>query len=131
MSHMNSPTDQRFREMPLSPMRKLKLEFAEQSVMTSPIYSGPTPNLGEKEERPVFTFSCSSPGSPTEAVGVWLDGQKAAYGGEVKLCGNGEVIVHQEYADSQHGVEEGEDGVPPSDRVQSGKALEVHVETVD
>jgi hypothetical protein len=128
---MNSPTDQRFREMPLSPMRKLKLESAEQSGMTSPIYSGPTPNLFEREERPVFTFSCSGPCSPTEAVGVWLDDQKAAYGGEEKSCGDGEGVVHQEYADSQHDVVEGEGGVPSSDEVHSGQVLEVHVETVD
>jgi hypothetical protein len=76
-------------------MRKLKLESANQSGMTSPIYSGPAPNLHEKEERPVFAFSCSSPGSPTEAAGVWLDGQRnAGYRGEEKSCGDGKGIAH-------------------------------------
>jgi hypothetical protein len=114
-------------------MRKLKLESAEQSGMTSPIYSGPTPqlHLDQKVEKPVFTFSCSSPGSPTEAVGIWLDGQrKAGYNGEEKLCDDGEGIVHQEYADSQPVVVESEDDVPSEDKVHSGQVLEIHVETV-
>jgi len=125
MSHMNSPTDRQFREMPLSPMRKLKLESAEQSGMTSPVYSGPTPRL--EREKPVFSFSCSSPGSPTEAVGAWLDGQKQLHHQEA-CCKSEEGIVHQEYAHC-HDPEGG--GLPSLTKAQSGQVLEVHVETVD
>jgi hypothetical protein len=70
-------------------MRKLKLEAEE--GMTSPIYRGPSPipfplNLeddkirGDRKEmkldKPVFSFSCESPPSTAEAVGVWLDDQQ-------------------------------------------------------
>ena len=96
------------------PMRKLK--EAEQG-MTSPIYRGPSPipfqdqemdeQKGDskkgKEETPMFSFSCDSPPSTAEAVGVWLDDQQKQK--------------------SSGGEEEG--------KATSGQVLEVHVETVD
>jgi hypothetical protein len=102
-------------------MRKLK--EAEQG-MISPIYRGPSPipflhvhkGLDEqtdihekkgKEETPIFSFSCDSPPSTAEAVGVWLDDQQ-------KQKSSGEII----------GGEEG-------GKVNSGQVLEVHVDTVD
>jgi hypothetical protein len=106
-------------------MRKLK--EAEQG-MTSPIYRGPSPipfshaheGLHEetgfhdkkgKEETPIFSFSCDSPPSTAEAVGVWLDDQQ-----KQKSSGKSEIS----------GVR-GEEGA----KVISGQVLEVHVETVD
>jgi hypothetical protein len=100
-------------------MRKLK--EAEQGV-TSPIYRGPSPipfhdeeELNEQtgdskkgsEETPVFSFSCDSPPSTAEAVGVWLDDQQK-----------------QKSSADEEGVDEG-------GKVSSGQVLEVHVETVD
>jgi hypothetical protein len=104
------------------PMRKLK--EAEQG-MTSPIYRGPSPipfhaeeemnkQAGDiekgKEDNPVFSFSCDSPPSTAEAVGVWLDDQQK-----------------QKSSAKSNNTEGGEDGV----KVISGQVLEVHVETVD
>lgn len=100
-------------------MRKLK--EAEQGI-TSPIYRGPSPIpfhpqevLDEqmddtkkgKKEIPIFSFSCDSPPTTAEAVGVWLDDQQ-------KQTSSGENV----------GGEEGES-------VTVGQVLEVHVETVD
>jgi hypothetical protein len=104
------------------PMRKLK--EAEQG-MTSPIYRGPSPipfhaqeELDEqrgnskkgKEETPVFSFSCDSPPSTAEAVGVWLDDQQK-----------------QKSSAKSNNKEGAEDRV----KVISGQVLEVHIETVD
>lgn len=101
------------------PMRRLK--DAEQGK-TSPIYRGPSPipfhdeakmnePMGDDEKRtrenPIFSFSCDSPPSTAEAVGVWLDDQQ-----KQKSSG-------------------GEDGVGEGGKVISGQVLEVHVETVD
>jgi len=101
------------------PMRKLK--EAEQGI-TSPIYRGPCPipfhpqevlheqkgtsDKGEKET-PIFSFSCDSPPTTAEAVGVWLDDQQKQKSTAENVVGNGggNVIV--------------------------GQVLEVHVETVD
>lgn len=104
------------------PMRKLK--EAEQG-MTSPIYRGPSPipfhaqeemdeqkgvSKKEAEETPMFSFSCDSPPSTAEAVGVWLDDQQK-----------------QKSSAKCHNTVGGEkDG-----KVSSGQVLEVHVETVD
>ena len=95
--------------------------------MTSPVYSGPTPPF--EKEKPVFNFSCPSPGSPNEAVGAWLDGQKQLYHQEA-CCKSEEGIVHQEYAHCHNHDPEG-CGVTSLTRVHPGPVLEVHVETVD
>jgi hypothetical protein len=123
MSHLNSPTGIKFK-LPLSPMPMRKLKEAEQG-MTSPIYRGPGPiplhaqeefdeQRGDskkgKEETPVFSFSCDSPPSTAEAVGVWLDDQQK-----------------QKSSAESNDTEGGEDG----GQVISGQVLEVHVETVD
>ena len=102
------------------PMRKLK--EAEQGI-TSPIYRGPSPipfhsqevldeqisddNEKGKKETPIFSFSCDSPPTTAEAVGVWLDDQQKQKSTAENVVGNGggNVIV--------------------------GQVLEVHVETVD
>ena len=39
MSHLNSPTDVKFRELPLSPMRKVKSGFVTHSPLVSPVYT--------------------------------------------------------------------------------------------
>jgi hypothetical protein len=103
------------------PMRKLKIEA--ESQVTSPIYRGPSPipfhlDLDEevkkeKEEAPVFSFSCDSPPSTAEAVGVWLDQLKVSKG-ETQT----ELVEV-----------EGEEGVVVE--VLSSQVLEVHVETFD
>jgi hypothetical protein len=123
MSHLNSPTGIKFK-LPLSPMPMSKLKEAEQG-MTSPIYRGPSPipfhdeeemneHTGDgkkgKEETPVFSFSCDSPPSTAEAVGVWLDDQQK-----------------QKSSAESNDTEGGEDGA----KAISGQVLEVHVETVD
>ena len=104
------------------PMRKLK--EAEQG-MTSPIYRGPSPipfhaeeemneqtgnSKKEEGENPIFCFSCDSPPSTAEAVGVWLDDQQK-----------------QKSSAKSNNTEGGEDEV----KLISGQVLEVHVETVD
>jgi hypothetical protein len=100
------------------PMRKLK---EAEPGMTSPIYRGPSPipfhgeetdeqtgnSKKGKGENPIFSFSCDSPPSTAEAVGVWLDDQQK-----------------QKSSAGEEGVEEG-------GKLNSGQVLEVHIESVD
>jgi hypothetical protein len=123
MSHLNSPTGIKFK-LPLSPRPMRKLKEAEQG-MTSPIYRGPSPipfhaqeefdeqtgNSKKGEgENPIFSFSCDSPPSTADAVGVWLDDQQKQ--------------KSSAKSNTTEGVEDG-------GKVTSGQVLEVHVETVD
>lgn len=125
------------------PMRKLKLESAEQGVV-SPIYRGPSPipflhvgghedNAKQGEDKkgngqdrngegevPVFAFSCDSPPSTAQAVGVWLDDQQK----QKQKAVMGETVLEMK-------VGQGEEVRKEEMKTLSSQVLEVHIDTID
>ena len=103
--------------------------------MISPIYRGPSPipfpqvdeggheKVQQEKGVPVFSLTCDSTPSTTEAVSVWLDAQKEQKQNTTLVMGEGGQDQVKVRADQTNGALDR--------KVDSSQVLEVHVETVD
>lgn len=132
MSHLNSPTDQKFREMPLSPMRRLKVQSAASSPAGSPVL---LPNLSFEQHD--FTDGCFSKMDPSyrgvevpvnhTVVQHDLDDKDNKRGAAGHMEVKSQVVHVEDVLPSSRREEEDHH----STGVHCGQMLQVHVETVD
>lgn len=141
MSHLNSPTDVTFRELPLSPMRKVQTGSATPSPLVSPVYTTYEGRLAAPGDR------CEKAMSTSEPVRHGLRRVATAAGEGVitqRKLGfmpqEGRISVQlkdpaDEYAKGSEIESAGSTGRTAVPRARRGKAeivheLQVHVETV-
>jgi len=103
--------------------------------MISPIYRGPSPipfpqvdeggheKVQQETGVPVFSLTCDSTPSTTEAVSVWLVAQQEQRQKPTMGVGEGAQAVNQVRADQANEARDR--------KVDSSQVLEVHIETVD
>lgn len=143
MSHLNSPTDIKFRELPLSPMRKIKPGAATPSPLVDPPRSpeqmpdeGPVEKMKKKPGPIQLSLKRITTRIPSRS-----DRKQSISGSEQMTEDSVHAHVFHDMGDRQESLSAESTAMPKtSRRVGNGAAqggtkayqeLQVHVETVD